>query len=172
MNYHYLYNNKYSDITNIPIYLEIPYNKINNNFIKKIIYDANKIYNINLENCNISIENKKEILKKNEKIKTLGIHRDSEQYKLNLFTIIYYYDISDNIENNKLLFYKDNKEYKYDFINNQDLFGNFQQIEEYFIKDGDIITFPNNSYHKPSEYISLKENSKRFILVICIQQNE
>jgi uncharacterized ubiquitin-like protein YukD len=97
MNYHYLYNNKYSDITNIPIFLEIPYNKMNNNFIKKIIYDANKIYNINLENCKISIENKKEILKKNEKIKTLGIHRDSEQYKLNLFTIIYYYDISDNI---------------------------------------------------------------------------
>jgi len=121
MNYHYLYNNKYSDINNIPIFLEISYNEMNNNFIKKIIYDANKIYNINLENCRISIENKKEILKKNEKIKTLGIHRDSEQYKLNLFTIIYYYNISDNIENNKLLFYKDTKEYKYDFINNKDL---------------------------------------------------
>ena len=75
-------------------------------------------------------------------------------------------------KNNKLLFYKDTKEYKYDFINNKDLFGNFQQIEEYFIKDGDIITFPDNSYHKPSKYISIKENSKRFIVVICIQKNE
>lgn len=167
--YYLLEENIDTNIKELPYYTETTFNNLKNIFIKDIILKSSVIHNIHItKNSKVAIENKKTLIKNNIKnTNKLGIHTDDEEYEWNEFTIILYYDIDSDIINNNLCFYKDNINYDY-FNDNASLFGNFEEIGKFNIKNNSIITFTKRCHHCPSNYYSNSGDKKRYIIVISV----
>lgn len=176
------YNAEDNKVANLQKHFFMNYKDItDDSFIKKIIDAAAETYNLTTmlthKNVNVNVigKNEKQILNYNTitKAHDLDIHRDSDICDGNVFTIVYYYDISENIQNDQLIFYEAQKCKEHGFIGffkkmYYFCFGKMKPIITHQVKSGDIITFKNESYHRDTEYFTNKDNSKRYVLTLFI----